>query len=80
MVCNAARERRFLRYQSYLLRDVHEFIIYVSLRMRQRVTVVTKKKVMSAKTIRTMGNVSHGKKVSQNESRPEHETMEINRR
>jgi len=27
LVCNAARERRFLRYQSYLLRDVHEFII-----------------------------------------------------
>ena len=30
LVCSAARKRRFLRYQSYLLTDVHEFIIYFS--------------------------------------------------
>jgi len=28
LVCNAARKRRFLRFQSYLLRTVHEVIIY----------------------------------------------------
>jgi len=28
LVCKAARKRRFLRYQSYLLTDVCGFIIY----------------------------------------------------
>jgi len=78
LVCNAARERRFLRYQSCLLRYVHEFIIYVhefiiyvhefiiyvSPKARQRVSVVTKKKVTNIKTIGTIKIVSHEKKIN----------------
>ena len=41
-------------------------------------TVVTKKKVTSIKTIRTIRIVSHEKKINRNESRSKHETGEIN--